>query len=774
MPNRWLRMRDQLFRRTQKVSGAGSKLTSADKNRPNSKAHLQTLTDRIAKLESLLKEKGQELPNDVELDKAERATVAEQSAIQVSSPESNGQGSEGSEGRSPSSIDSKQSMVQRLLSTRGHLSFDQLNGRLRYFGPTTNCHIYSELNTFDDVSRAALEQQRRSEKVIRSLSAETNDYLMDLYWRHYNAVIPVVDQAAFEEDREHGRKKYYSGFLHICILAMAYQRFADKSRPDMMRIGLPMRESTLHKEAKYMLDCELEQPGGIPSIQGLLLLGDLECGVGRDNLGWLYAGMANRLCFDVGLHLDNQNSGLDQREVDIGRMTLWACVIYDKYWALFLGRPTSLKSADLAIYNLSAKFERLGAFEETKKPLETQVYEALIDLMELAGKITDMRDAKSTTDTDHSAYLRMSALDRELGAWYSKLPRALQWIPENINTAPFSFFLLHQQYHCTMILLHRPFALYDDATSPAESDSDGSELDTHFSALSRTLCTRHAVRVARIFWQHRQRFDTRYIFVTGLQHAGTAAIALVAALAYIKDRSSRAANMQYLECLAAALRDMTETYHPAERMSTVLEAVLIELRADGPKRVVPARRDSSRDAEMTVVTPKRRQIAPPRPTKPAMVQKTPTDPPSSFEGFIVVTPQSTDNSNMEDLWPDLSNKEQSSLDYPMSSRYHVFPQKEPSPHRSAWMGAETPQISRPVTAFENFQATPGENQSEMDFGAMLQHGNDWQVTDLDGWPPLRGAHSPPKKDKNVQSQTETISGLHGIWDEMMKAGGGIG
>ena len=144
----------------------------------------------------------------------ERATVAEQSAIHVSSPESNGQRSEGSEGRSPSSIDSKQSMVKRLLSTRGHLSFDQLNGRLRYFGPTTNCHIYSELNTFDDVSRAALEQQRRSEKVIRSMSAETNDYLMDLYWRHYNAVIPVVDKTAFEEDKEHCQKKYYSGFLH--------------------------------------------------------------------------------------------------------------------------------------------------------------------------------------------------------------------------------------------------------------------------------------------------------------------------------------------------------------------------------------------------------------------------------------------------------------------------------------------------------------------------------------------------------------------------------
>lgn len=740
--------------------------------------------------------------------------------MQGSSPESNGHGSEVSDGRTPPSIistGSKESMVKRLLSTRGHLSFDQLSGRLRYFGPTTNCHIYSELNPSEDASRAALEQQRRTEKVIRSLSTDSNDYLMDLYWRHYNPVIHVVHQAAFEEDRENGRTQYYSGFLHICMLAMAYQRFANKSRPDMMKIGLPARESTLHKEAKYMLDCELEQPGGIPSIQALLLLGDLECGVGRDNLGWLYAGMANRLCFDVGLHLDNRNSGLQQREIDIGRMTLWACVIYDKYWALFLGRPTSLKSADLAIYNLSAQFERLGAIDPDgpAKTLETQIYEALIDLMELAGKITDVRDSKSTTDTDHSAYLRMAALDRELGAWYSKLPKVLQWTPENINTAPFSFFLLHQQYHCTVILLHRPFALYDDASTTLETDSsDSSELDSHFSALSRTLCTKHAVRVARIFWQHRQRFETRHIFVTGLQHAGTAAIALVAALAYIKDRSSRAANMQYLECLAAALRDMTETYHPAERMSAVLEAVMVELRADIPseerrRSVVPARRDSSSHAEMPepYSSHKRRQIAQPRARNTQManpsqalsaVHESPStrerestnDHPSSlFDGFIVVTPQVADGTNVEGLWPNLSSTEESSLDYPMSSYRDHFSlprkvqetQRSPSLH-SAWMGAETPQVSRPATAFADFQTFRGvsakvvgreEDHAEIDFGTMLQHSADWQRTDLDGWPPLRATQSPkpPPKAKGLQSQTETMTGLHEIWDEMMRAGG---
>ena len=757
------------------------------------------------------------------------------SVINASSPESIEHSSDISEERTPPSIsDNKQSMVKRLLSTRGHLSFDQLSGRLRYFGPTTNCHIYSELNPSDDANQAWVKQQRRAEKVIRSLPAESNDYLLDLFWRNYNSVIHVVHQAAFEKDREDDRTQYYSGFLHICMLAMAYQRFADKSRPDMMRIGLPAKDSTLHKEAKYMLDSELEHPGGILSIQALLLLGDLECGIGRDNLGWLYAGMANRLCFDVGLHLDNQNSGLEKLEIDIGRMTLWACVIYDKYWALFLGRPTSLKSADLAIYNLSAQFERLGDFDPAgaAKKLETQIYEALIDLMELAGKITDIRDPKSSTEADHSAYLRMAALDRELSSWYSKLAKPLQWTPENISMAPFSFFLLHQQYHCTMILLHRPFALYDDANTTTESDSsDSSELDSHLSALSRTVCTKHAVRVARIFWQHRQRFDTRHIFVTGMQHAGTAAIALVAALAYIKNKSSRAANMQYLECLAAALKDMTETYQPAERMSMVLEAVLIELRADSPpeerpRSLVPTRRDSSSHVETSeqYSSQKRRQLAQPRPARKAstIVQLTSTEqqatmegvqkslstavnmgehPTSSLDGFVMITPETTDSTDVDGLWPNLNSNEESSLDYPMSSYRDHFslPRKtsqstaQPtSPFRSAWMGAQTPQISRPATAFADagYQSSFGSgsipsrineeesSNTDMTFTNMLQHTTDWQRPDSDGWPSWRGTQSPKPVDKNraktLQSQAETMSGLNDIWDEMMRAGGSGG
>jgi hypothetical protein len=182
----------------------------------------------------------------------------------------------------------KEGLVHMLLSTRGHLSFDQLSGRLRFFGPASNFHIYADNDTPVDV-RESPEQVRRTERIIRSLTIETHDYLMDLFWEYYNSVLHIVHKEAFSEDMQNSNNKYYSGFLHISILAMGY-RFADLERDDMKKITLGNRECTLHREAKYMLDMELERPGGIPSVQAFLLLGDLECGIGRDNTGWMYAG----------------------------------------------------------------------------------------------------------------------------------------------------------------------------------------------------------------------------------------------------------------------------------------------------------------------------------------------------------------------------------------------------------------------------------------------------------------------------------------------------
>jgi len=72
---------------------------------------------------------------------------------------------------------------------------------------------------------------------------------------------------------------------------------------------------------------------------------------------------------------------------------------------------------------------------------ETKIYQALIPLMALAGKMAEnMEHMTRTLDAD--AYRTMVSIDRELDAWYTSLPEELRWKPSNIKRAPGGFFLL--------------------------------------------------------------------------------------------------------------------------------------------------------------------------------------------------------------------------------------------------------------------------------------------------------------------------------------------
>jgi hypothetical protein len=206
-----------------------------ERRRPISRAYMSALTDRVSMLEGMLKDRGTEPPPVVYPAKTTRGSQhadsensptrlapwqpkqhprvsQEQSIPENTSPESiTEEAIEASNIDSPASpdgqrdtaeaeilhgtpIDDKnQGLVSRLLSTRGHLSFDQISGRLRYFGPTVNSHIYSELDVDDEKSsREAIEQARRAQKIIRTLPIETHDYLLGLFWEYYNSVLHGV------------------------------------------------------------------------------------------------------------------------------------------------------------------------------------------------------------------------------------------------------------------------------------------------------------------------------------------------------------------------------------------------------------------------------------------------------------------------------------------------------------------------------------------------------------------------------------------------------
>jgi hypothetical protein len=137
------------------------------------------------------------------------------------------------------------------------------------------------------------------------------------------------------------------------------------------------------------------------------------------------------------------------------------------------------------------------------------------------------------------------------------------------------------------------------------------ELD-HFSRFARTISFENAHRVARIFEYIQERFDVSQIAMTGMQHAGAAATALVAELTLLKDPKKRKAPLRYLHVLAESLFLMSANYAQAEMMWNVLNDVMRESgwelpRSAQTRSAMPAR-TASMDNGFFEAPAKRRRV----------------------------------------------------------------------------------------------------------------------------------------------------------------------
>ena len=168
------------------------------------------------------------------------------------------------------------------------VKFDMSTGYVRFFGlSTTKMRILSKSTR----PPGKLECQWPISALVNNLSLSTHDYLMDLYWGCHNSVIHLIHKFAFYDDYERGGTSFYSNFLHLCILAEGY-KYSDKSRRDIQALASsdPSVASVFHAKAKKMAEHELRSSIGIPSIQALILLADIETSCGRDDVGWMFSG----------------------------------------------------------------------------------------------------------------------------------------------------------------------------------------------------------------------------------------------------------------------------------------------------------------------------------------------------------------------------------------------------------------------------------------------------------------------------------------------------
>lgn len=138
------------------------------------------------------------------------------------------------------------------------------------------------------------------------------------------------------------------------------------------------------------------------------------------------------------------------------------------------------------------------------------------------------------------------------------------------------------------MLLHRPFAQFSEMISETQkqiNEDEGLRLNEEqaiaeieqlapFKLLSRAACHSSAIQVAKIFAAHAERFKTAQISISSIQHASTAAVALVASISLMHESTERKESLSHLSTLVLALRAMSPTFEPAERTIHVLDRVL--------------------------------------------------------------------------------------------------------------------------------------------------------------------------------------------------------
>lgn len=137
-----------------------------------------------------------------------------------------------------------------------------------------------------------------------------------------------------------------------------------------------------------------------------------------------------------------------------------------------------------------------------------------------------------------------------------------------------------QQFHSLLITAYRGFAQYSLPDCQLDGMSTNHKVSLeygalgHYIQLSRTICFDGAIQVARIAQCHRKRFHTCRTAVASMQHMGTAATALIAAIARLTDPLEQMYPLQHLRTLTDSLEDMAHTYRPAKHMLGVLNPVI--------------------------------------------------------------------------------------------------------------------------------------------------------------------------------------------------------
>ncbi|KAH7354817.1 fungal-specific transcription factor domain-containing protein [Rhexocercosporidium sp. MPI-PUGE-AT-0058] len=548
------------------TNGGDCEYTHQGSNRkPPSKRYVEALQERIRNLESQLESLGQPVRRP-ESKYSEHLEGAHSDVDEDSLSDE-----AGSTRRSP----------MRDISDRlGDLNVGE-DGQVHYFGSRSN---FSLLKTGPATSStiSACELERHAACTLDQLglrvevSDELRDHLLDIFWTWQNTWQYIVIKEMFLDDL-YGTKsgQYASHLLLSAVLALA-ARYSDRTELRTDPLDPNTAGNALAEQAKMILFYESQAPK-VTTIQAAALLSLRETATNKEALGWMYCGIATRMAFNLGLHLDCshwcETGRITKEAAELRGVVWWGCYVLDKLFNVGLGRPSTIQeseiSARLPSTEQSVEFGPWTTTSSTGQRIEfpssyvISNVRATVQLFNITAPTLDEIYRPSKRRLSPHVKDLLTKTHVALMEFQTNLPSCLRLSMSALRpTLPHSY-LLHLQYHVAVILLHRPFiGVRRNSLGPGD-------LHSNADLIHLRECTKSAQSISTIFKLYQRHYTLRRIPISAVHCAFTASIILLLKATSL-DSADRCHTISSLKILAEALTHMSVAWAWSQR---ALEAI---------------------------------------------------------------------------------------------------------------------------------------------------------------------------------------------------------
>lgn len=279
-------------------------------------------------------------------------------------------------------------------------------------------------------------------------------------------------------------------------------------------------------------------------------------------------GIACRLAFDLGLHQDCSDlvrtGHLSELEAAIRQQVFFSCLVNERLWCIYLGRPSLIKISDV-----STPRPRI-----TDLNFQTQTQAAWIDLSLMSSEISDLFNCPSLVD--EQTIRRLIDIDSRLHTWFESLPQALKSGNSSDADLHPQMYALHMQFCGIQILVHRTSIMTRRKFSPAAfSEQEISSLRGQTLQQTRLDYHDNAVKIARLLAAFKERIGLERVPPVMLDNLYMATIALIS---YVSREGQAGelyeSDISWMVLLLDALESLQVHYPVAVRMRLTLSDVL--------------------------------------------------------------------------------------------------------------------------------------------------------------------------------------------------------